>query len=90
MRSLSIFAIAVLLQLPAFAQTSSEVRPLDVTGQVPGTCTLGAPPLEVRAHWRTVPAAGLPETSSGPAPTLVTKPSKRTSRRPRPMPPPVE
>ena len=36
------------------------------------------------------PAAGLPETSSGPAPMLVTKPSKRTSRRPRPMPPPVE
>lgn len=76
MRSLSIFAIAVLLQLPAFAQTSSEVRPLDVTGQVPGTCTLGAPRLGgAQANFRGINGNSLPIDQLVDGTTLSTRPA---------------
>ncbi|MBB4098701.1 hypothetical protein [Sphingomonas kyeonggiensis] len=76
MRSLSILAIAVLLPLPAVAQTSSEVRPFDVTGQVPGTCTLGAPRLGgAQANFRGINGNSLPIDQLVDGTTLSTRPA---------------
>jgi len=76
MRRLPLFAIAVLLPLPAAAQTASEVRPFDVTGQVPGTCTLGAPRLGgAQANFRGINGNSLPIDQLVDSTTLSTRPA---------------
>lgn len=76
MHRLSMFAIAVLLPLPAAAQTVSEVRAMDVTGQVPGTCTLGAPRLGgAQANFRGINGNSLPIDQLVDGTTLSTRPA---------------
>jgi hypothetical protein len=76
MRSLPLLAIAVLLPLPAVAQSNSEVRAVDVTGQVPGTCTLGAPRLGgAQSNFRGINGNSLPIDQLIDSTTLSTRPA---------------
>lgn len=78
MRSLAPLLIAFLAApAPAIAQSNAETRNLDVTGEVPGTCTLGAPQLAAgtQVNFRGINGNALPIDRLVDSATLSTEPA---------------